>query len=206
MLDDNFSPCVVFLKRSPRLLSEKTDLPAALGSFFDPAPLQQDSMLKYKPFSLSWSSQPRPKAIKSSPSALLGVVAKQKRTARYQITLSLVFNPIEMLPGLYSPGRKDQERLKTALAKTDGSFIKWLNRIKKAHLIILDDFGLQPISQQVKLALLQIIEDRYENASTNLLLSVTRVQMARILRRTNHRRRFTRQNHSESAPNRTQRK
>ncbi len=53
-----------------------------------------------------------------------------------------------------------------ALAKTDGSFIKWLNRIKKAHLIILDDFGLQPISQQVKLALLQIIEDRYENAST----------------------------------------
>jgi DNA replication protein DnaC len=53
-----------------------------------------------------------------------------------------------------------------ALAKTDGSFIKWLNQIKKAHLIILDDFGLQPISQQVKLALLQIIEDRYENAST----------------------------------------
>ena len=103
-------------------------------------------------------------------------------------------------------GWEDQERLKTALAKTDGSFIKWLNRIKKAHLIILDDFGLQPISQQVKLALLQIIEDRYENASTNLLLSVTRVQMARILRRTNHRRRFTRQNHSESAPNRTQRK
>jgi hypothetical protein len=31
-------------------------------------------------------------------SALLGVVAKQKRTARYQITLSLVFNPIGMLP------------------------------------------------------------------------------------------------------------
>jgi hypothetical protein len=39
-------PCVVFLKPSPRLLSEKTDLPAAFGSFFDPAPLQQDSMLK----------------------------------------------------------------------------------------------------------------------------------------------------------------
>jgi hypothetical protein len=47
-----FSPCVVFLKRSPRLLREKTDLPAALGSFFDPAPLQQVSMLKYKPSGL----------------------------------------------------------------------------------------------------------------------------------------------------------
>jgi hypothetical protein len=27
-------------------------VPAALGSFFDPAPLQQDSMLKYKPSGL----------------------------------------------------------------------------------------------------------------------------------------------------------
>ncbi len=53
-----------------------------------------------------------------------------------------------------------------ALAKTDGSFIKWLNRINKAQLLILDDFGIQPVSQSVKLALLQIIEDRYGNAST----------------------------------------
>ncbi len=53
-----------------------------------------------------------------------------------------------------------------ALAKTDGTLIKWLDRIKKAKLIILDDFGLQPITHAVKLILLQILEDRYENAST----------------------------------------
>lgn len=53
-----------------------------------------------------------------------------------------------------------------ALAKTDGSLIKWMDRIKKAKLIILDDFGLQPISHQVKLILLQILEDRYERAAT----------------------------------------
>ena len=53
-----------------------------------------------------------------------------------------------------------------ALAKTDGTLIKWLDRMKKAKLIILDDFGLQPISHQVKLILLQILEDRYERAST----------------------------------------
>jgi len=53
-----------------------------------------------------------------------------------------------------------------ALAKTDGSLIKWMDRIKKARLIILDDFGLQPITHQVKLILLQILEDRYEKAST----------------------------------------
>ena len=53
-----------------------------------------------------------------------------------------------------------------ALAKTDGSLIKWLNRIQKAQLIILDDFALQPIDQPTKLILLQILEDRYEAAAT----------------------------------------
>lgn len=52
-----------------------------------------------------------------------------------------------------------------AIAKTDGSFIKWLNRLKKAKLIILDDFGIQPITHIVKMALLQILEDRYEKHS-----------------------------------------
>lgn len=53
-----------------------------------------------------------------------------------------------------------------ALAKTDGTLIKWLDRMKKAKLIILDDFGLQPMTHAVKLILLQILEDRYERAST----------------------------------------
>jgi len=53
-----------------------------------------------------------------------------------------------------------------ALAQTDGTLIKWLNRLSKTSLIILDDFGLQPISQQVRLILLQILEDRYEQAAT----------------------------------------
>ena len=52
------------------------------------------------------------------------------------------------------------------IAKTDGSVIKWLDRIRKAKLIILDDFGLQPITHTVKLLLLQILEDRYEKAAT----------------------------------------
>jgi len=53
-----------------------------------------------------------------------------------------------------------------ALAKTDGTLIKWLNRIKKAQLIILDDFGIQPLTQSVLLIILQIFEDRYEKGST----------------------------------------
>lgn len=52
------------------------------------------------------------------------------------------------------------------LAKLDGSFIKVLNRIEKVHLLILDDFGLQPLKAETRLALLQILEDRYHKKST----------------------------------------
>jgi len=53
-----------------------------------------------------------------------------------------------------------------AVAKVDGTFIKWMNKIKKAKLLILDDFGLQNLSHDVKLAILQILEDRYKISST----------------------------------------
>ena len=53
-----------------------------------------------------------------------------------------------------------------ALAKLDGTLIKWMDRIAKTHVLILDDFGLQPLTQQVKLTLLQIMEDRYAKYTT----------------------------------------
>ena len=53
-----------------------------------------------------------------------------------------------------------------AVAKVDGTYIKWINRLQKAQLVILDDFGLQPLSHQVKLAILQVLEDRYGKGST----------------------------------------
>ena len=53
-----------------------------------------------------------------------------------------------------------------AVAKVDGTFIKWINRIQRANLIIIDDFGLQPLTHQIKLAILQILEDRYGKSST----------------------------------------
>ena len=50
---------------------------------------------------------------------------------------------------------------KIMLSKLDGSFTKLLNHLEKIHLIILDDFGLAPMDINTKLALLQILEDRY---------------------------------------------
>lgn len=55
---------------------------------------------------------------------------------------------------------------KVALARLDGSFNSMLNSLEKTHLIILDDFGLAPLTQDVKLALLQILEDRYGRKAT----------------------------------------
>lgn len=54
---------------------------------------------------------------------------------------------------------------KIILAKLDGSYIKLLNHFERIPLIILDDFGLQPLDQTIRVALLQIMEDRYAKKS-----------------------------------------
>lgn len=52
-----------------------------------------------------------------------------------------------------------------AIAKTDGSYIRLLNQLEKISLIIIDDWGLQSLTKNVKLTLLQIMEDRYAKKS-----------------------------------------
>lgn len=54
---------------------------------------------------------------------------------------------------------------KIMIAKLDGSFVKLLNQLDKVSLLILDDFGLAPMDQNTRLALLQILEDRYNKKS-----------------------------------------
>lgn len=55
---------------------------------------------------------------------------------------------------------------KISLAKLDGTYIKLLNQIERAQLIIIDDFGLHPLDGTTRRALLQILEDRYGIKST----------------------------------------
>jgi DNA replication protein DnaC len=54
---------------------------------------------------------------------------------------------------------------KVTLSKLDGSYIKLLNHLELQTLIILDDFGLQPLTQDLRLTLLQLLEDRYGKKS-----------------------------------------
>jgi len=55
---------------------------------------------------------------------------------------------------------------KLSLSKLEGSYIKLLNHIEKIPLVIIDDFGLTPLENQTRIALLQVLEDRYGKRST----------------------------------------
>lgn len=52
-----------------------------------------------------------------------------------------------------------------ALAKLEGTLLKVVNRIERNDLVIFDDFGLQPLDNNSRLALLQILEDCYQRKS-----------------------------------------
>jgi DNA replication protein DnaC len=54
------------------------------------------------------------------------------------------------------------------MMKADGSYLKEISRLEKQDLLILDDFGLQPIDNQSQLIFLEIIEDRYDRKATIL--------------------------------------
>lgn len=55
---------------------------------------------------------------------------------------------------------------KIKLSKVDGTYIKELQKLSKASMLILDDFGLQAFDNHAREALMDIIDDRYNKAST----------------------------------------
>jgi len=65
---------------------------------------------------------------------------------------------------MYFNASKIFSRLK--MSRADGSYIKEIDRIAKQDLIIIDDFGLQPMDNQSRLIFLEIIEDRHDQRST----------------------------------------
>ncbi len=52
------------------------------------------------------------------------------------------------------------------LSKTDGTYIKELERLQKINLLILDDFGLQAFDNLSREMLMDIIDDRHNKMST----------------------------------------
>jgi DNA replication protein DnaC len=52
------------------------------------------------------------------------------------------------------------------MARGDGSYSKEIRNIEKQEVLILDDFGLSPMDQYSRDALMEIIEDRHGRKST----------------------------------------
>ena len=53
-----------------------------------------------------------------------------------------------------------------ALAKGDGSYGKTMAKLAKAHVLVIDDLGLMPMSDAERRDLLEVVEDRHGRAST----------------------------------------
>jgi DNA replication protein DnaC len=56
--------------------------------------------------------------------------------------------------------------LRTKMARAEGTILKYFDKIAKASLLILDDFGLTKMDQQQQFDLMEVIEDRHGRQST----------------------------------------
>ena len=65
---------------------------------------------------------------------------------------------------MYEHSTKLFARLK--MGKADGSYLKEIAKMEKQELLILDDFGMQPLDAQSRTILMEIIEDRHGKRST----------------------------------------
>jgi len=71
---------------------------------------------------------------------------------------------------VYSNTARLFARLK--LCKVDGTYLKELKKLNNANLLILDDFGLQAFDNFARETLLDIIDDRHNNASTIMVAQI----------------------------------
>lgn len=52
------------------------------------------------------------------------------------------------------------------MSKADESYFKEIRQLEKQDLLIIDDFGMQPLDQSMRMMLMEIMEDRHQEKST----------------------------------------
>jgi len=58
------------------------------------------------------------------------------------------------------------------MARGDGSYLDEIKRFARTQLLIIDDFGLTPLDADDRLALLELLDDRYRTAGTIIAAQV----------------------------------
>lgn len=89
-----------------------------------------------------------------------------------------------------------------ALGRADGRYTKMLRAIARLDLLILDDWGPEPLDADQRRDLLEIVEDRYESRS---IIVTSQLPVDRWYE-THHRRRDPRSPRPQCLPHRTQRR
>ena len=72
--------------------------------------------------------------------------------------------------------------MKTKMTRIDGSFLKFFDKLAKASLLILDDFGLAHLDKKQQIDLIEIIEDRHGKSSTIIASQLPVVSWYDIIR------------------------
>lgn len=80
---------------------------------------------------------------------------------------------------LYDHSSKLFARLKSG--KADGTYLKEITKIEKQDLLIIDDFGIQPLDQQSRSILMEIIEDRHGKKSTLFTSQIPVIQWHEVI-------------------------
>jgi DNA replication protein DnaC len=70
---------------------------------------------------------------------------------------------------------------KLKMNKADGTYMREIAKIERQHLIILDDFGLNPLDAQNRSALMEIVEDRHGKGSIIITSQVPVIKWHEII-------------------------
>ena len=79
-----------------------------------------------------------------------------------------------------------------SLARADGSYARLLVRLARIDVLVIDDWGLSPPRDQERRDLLEVLEDRYGQPLHDHHQPAADQQVARVPRRSDHRRRHPR--------------
>jgi hypothetical protein len=93
-----------------------------------------------------------------------------------------------------------------ALARDDGRYGKPLHQFARVDLLILDDWGPQPLLPEQQRDLLEIVEDRYNAGSLIITSPGADRPLVRNRRQSDTGRRHPGQDHAQRSPDRTQRR
>jgi DNA replication protein DnaC len=61
-------------------------------------------------------------------------------------------------------------------AKVDGSYSRLLKTIAGLNLLIIDDWGLEPLNAATRFDLMEIMNDRYEQSATVIISQLSTEQ------------------------------